>query len=158
MKEYGNKARKILVSFFTFIFSVLIICIVILYNSNHIIDTNAYDDYTVTTITDDDILKQKYKAYGIDDTLISETRFIESNRFSGIYEIYEKTSEENIIIPKFSIKVYKGNLRVVMVSDEQIIRDFDVNKTHGPIKLKSDIDDVKIYIIGESAKFKLLLV
>ena len=124
----------------------------------HIEDTNGPDNYNLTTITDQNIIKMDMGATGLSRSkglLTGDIHTFSSDKFTGVQEImynnYIFKSSDFFTIHNFEI--YEGNLRMVVVLDDEIIAELEPGMT-----VDYDFEDVKgtlsLRIAGESASFK----
>jgi len=145
------------------IYGVLTICLITLITLwfydpefEHIEDTNGIDNYSLTTITDRDIVKlNSGPLYETSDDKPHGSK-PDFSIFSGVMEIYSKDCvNENLQIDVTNIKITKGNLRVILLVDDEIMHDFNINESSQSFVLNEVSGHVAIRIAGESAKFKM---
>ncbi len=123
-------------------------------------DTNGADDYTLQTITDDDIINlstgssgMTYKEEG-KDLPVSSAEYHAKN-FNGVENIYRNyfvgDSDINIYIGHMTVE--KGNLRICVVVDGQIIFDIPLDSFNDTYTFEDLKGDTFITVAGESAAF-----
>lgn len=122
----------------------------------HIEDTNGPDDYSLTTITDENIINLDVSAINVktQNSLISDTITYSSNKFSGVYEVFL----DNVITNYFEItvnhtQVNSGNFRMVLLVNDEIVHDFNLNKLTQTYSMENVAGTVSLRIAGESADF-----
>ncbi len=123
----------------------------------HIEDTNGADNYNLQTITDSNIINRDIGAMGlkISNGIVTNTTSYSSKKFTGVEEIYG----ENIIANRmeFTInhaQVTEGNLRIVLLVDDEIVHEFKLNELTQTYELKNPSGYVSLRIAGESADFQ----
>ena len=131
----------------------------------HIEDTNGPDDYSLTTITDANIIDMDLGAlspYTIEKnallkelTGISSGVRIYSDKFTGVAEIlytnYVLPSDFVLNLTSFNIK--EGNLRMVVVLDDQIVAELEPD-AFVEYRLDDIVGTVSLRIAGESASYE----
>ena len=123
----------------------------------HIEDTNGADNYSLQQITDDNIIKKDIGALNLSETrsVLSNMPVYSSEKFTGVSEIYMT----NIIGNRFDITVYNmvvhaGNVKIVLVHNDEIIHEFKLNELTETYTLKNPEGAVALRIAGESADFE----
>ena len=132
----------------------------ILTGCQHIEDSNGPDDYSITTFTDEDILKG-YNSH-ISIGMFRSSSYINGilkgtykvSKFSGIYKV--NNFKENSTIVNFTIQFIceEGNAMFVIVSDDKIVRKIEANSDLS-FDLPNDGNNYKLLVVGESAKITL---
>jgi hypothetical protein len=118
----------------------------------HIEDTNGVDNYSLVTLTDDDITNNvsSYVATLSSQIYINGINKVTIKKFSGV-KIIDTFSKDGII--NTSIILNEGNLRVCLVNDNLIEYDFDLFADDSyTFEVKNKC---KLVIAGESANFKM---
>ena len=124
----------------------------------HIEDTNGPDNYSLTTITDQNIIKRDMGATGLSRSkslLTGDTHTFSSDKFTGVEEImynnYILNSSDYFTIYNYEIK--EGNMKMVVVLDDEIIAELEPGMV-----VEYDFKDVNgtlsLRIAGESAAFR----
>ena len=146
------------------IFSVLLICLVILVvlcfyapNFEHIEDTNGIDNCSLNTITDRNIIKLNCgPLYETDNEYIIDDSKISLIKFSGVMEIHgEDYNNESLQIDLKNLKITEGNLQTVLLVDNKIIHKFNSNESNQSFKVDNISGYVALRIAGESANFEM---
>ena len=126
-------------------------------------DTNGADNFTLQTITDDNIINRNIgssgfgysesEAFGITSSEYS------SKNFNGVEEIFITT-----YITKSTFSVYighltvrSGNFRLVAVNNDEIIYDFPLDSFGDTIWFEDIKGSFAIRAAGESASFSMYL-
>lgn len=122
----------------------------------HVEDTNGLDDYTIETFTDDDIIYSKKAsfAFGVTKGRINDSGKMNARKLSGVEELFYVNVDGKNLLLEFNVKCEKGNLRVVVIHNNEIIKDIKINdkdtfaapNTNGKYIVK---------VVGESASFKI---
>ena len=139
--------------------AVLIVVAVIWFtgsNLEHIADTNGPDDFTLQTITDDNIRNRDIGALNVGQStsLVSDTVTYSSKKFTGVYEVFT----ENIVTNRYEItvnhaRVDAGNFKMVLCVDDEIVHEFTLNTLSQTFVLEHVNGTVSLRIAGESADF-----
>ena len=125
---------------------------------DHIEDTNGPEDFTLQTLTDENIIKLDVGARGVWETTdnITNTVSYSSDKFTGVYEIYG----ENIWATRYEItvnhaRVDSGNFKMVLLVNDDIVHEFTLNELTQTLTIEDGVSGyVSLRIAGESAKFK----
>ena len=153
MNEKLNKLFPLLAA------AILIVVAVIWFtgsNLEHIADTNGPDDFTLQTITDDNIRNRDIGALNVGQStsLVSDTVTYSSKKFTGVYEVFT----ENIVTNRYEItvnhaRVDAGNFKMVLCVDDEIVHEFTLNTLSQTFVLEHVNGTVSLRIAGESADF-----
>ena len=134
----------------------------------HIEDTNGSDDYTLTTITDENIINRDIGAltpYVIDRnsvfkqlTGISTGVRIYSDKFTGVAEILSAgyVLPSDFVLDLASFQIYEGNLKMAVVLDQEIVAEIEPG-TLLEYRLDDVVGTVSLRIAGESASYEILM-
>lgn len=127
----------------------------------HIEDTNGPDNYSLTTITDENIIKRDTGAMGLNKKkglLTGDVIEFTSKKFTGVEEIFYTNyiGKSDFYISLYNYEIYEGNFKIVVVLDDEIVAelepgmivDYELNDINGTISLR---------IAGESASFKFAI-
>ena len=140
---------------------VLIVISVVWFMSDgieHIVDSNGDDNYSLTTITDDNIIKMNIGSMGLKESRdsITNTTSYSSKKYTGVSEIYGTNITTNHMeITINHAQVNEGNFKIVLVVDDEIIHEFKLNELTQTYTLKNVSGYVSLRIAGESANFML---
>ncbi len=126
----------------------------------HIEDYNGSDNYSITTITDEEILKG-YNSH-ISIGMVRSSSYINGtlkgsykvSKLSGVYKV--NNFKENSMIVNFTIQFIceEGNAMLVIVSDDKIVKKIEANSDLS-FDLPNDGNNYKLLVVGESAKITL---
>lgn len=152
-----EKLKKILPT----VLAVVLVAVVVIWfagdDLEHIEDTNGPEDFTLQTITDENIIRRDIGAIGIGENsgIISDTVTYSSDKFTGVYEVYG----ESIITNRYEItvnhaQVDAGNFRIVLCVDDRIVHEFALNELTQTFVLEDVRGYVSLRIAGESADFQ----
>lgn len=142
---------------------ILILCIVLVGCKSYE-DTNGPDNYSLETITDEMIIKGtssssvgmiSSKKTNDGDTTIKE----KVKRFNGVRTLYTLEKNTSYVLA-LDASVTKGNARIIIVSDTEILADFLVNGEDQLIPIDTSIaGDSKVYIkiAGEACSYEIEL-
>ena len=125
---------------------------------DHIEDTNGADNYYLQQITDENIINLDIGAKNISETksVLSSLPEYSSKKFTGVSELYRT----NMIGNRFDITIYNlwvesGNLRVVLLHNDEIVHEFTLNELSQTYTLKNPKGTVSLRVAGESADFTM---
>lgn len=126
----------------------------------HIEDTNGPDDYSLTTITDQQILDMDMGALGLGrstSSLTSTVKF-DSNKFTGVEEIMwtDVLFSSGFTMDILDYKVHSGNFKMVVINEGEIIAEL-TPEDEFPVNLGDLKGHVSLVIAGESADFSFKL-
>ena len=125
-------------------------------SQEHIPDTNGAEDFSLQTITDENICKMDIGAVNVSTgkALLGDTVTYHSDCFSGVYEVYMT----NIVANRLEItvnhaEVKAGNFKMVLCVDNEIVHTFALNELTQTFVLENAKGTVSLRIAGESAEF-----
>ena len=123
-------------------------------------DTNGEDDFTLQTITDDDIINLSTGASGLSYTeehlgeLIHSSEYSSKN-FNGVEQIYLTN-----FIGKSDVEVYighmnveSGNFKLVVINNDEIIQEIPLDSFNESFYFKDLKGNFSVHVAGECAKF-----
>lgn len=124
-------------------------------------DTNGPQDYTLQTLTDENIIKRDVGASGLayEESDIAGLKSSEysAKNFNGVEEIYITNfifeSDIEFYIGHLNIK--SGNLRIVAINDDEIIYDFPLDAFNETVRFENLKGTFSVRIAGESAAFDM---
>lgn len=125
-------------------------------------DTNGDDDFTLQTITDENIVKMdvgagglKYSKESIGDAVYS-TEYSGKN-FNGVEQIfftnYLLPSDVRVYIGYFNVD--SGNFKLAVINNDEIIREIPVGLFNKEFMFEDISGSFAIHLAGESAAFEL---
>lgn len=122
----------------------------------HIEDTNGADNFTLQTITDDNIINMDTGALNFNKTTdpLTNVTTYSSDKFTGVAEIYGVNYKGN----RFDItvnhaRVDSGNFKIVLLEDNRIVHEFKLNELSQSFTLENPSGYISLRIAGESADF-----
>lgn len=127
-------------------------------------DTNGDDDYSLQTITDENIIQLNVGASGLsysETTLdsLSISSGYHSRNFNGVERIYLADyifpSDVSVYIGTFSVN--KGNFEAVAIHNDQIIQEFTPDSFNQTFIFEDLTGSFSIHLAGESADFDLFI-
>ena len=123
----------------------------------HIEDTNGAGDYSLATITDEQIIEKslgsRNVAISYGGSFSNDVEF-SSNQFSGVYEIANTyyLLESDYVLDLLSFEVTQGNFKMVVVNEGKIVATIEPGQIE-PVYLENVKGDISLIIAGESAAF-----
>lgn len=122
-------------------------------------DTNGEDNFSLQTITDENIINRDIGASGLGYEEISvgditSTEY-ESNNFNGVEELYLTNfiGKSDIHVYIGHLNVESGNFRLVVINDDKIIKDIPLDAFGETFYFEDLKGTFAIRVAGESAKF-----
>lgn len=139
-----------------FMFIVILLFVLSLSACGHIEDINGLEDFTVETFTDEDIIYSKKSSFSFG---VTKVNLIDSGKFSaiklsGVEEIRKINVKGEDLLLEFDVKCEKGNLRVVVIYENQIVKDIKINEKD-TFSVTNANGKYIVKVVGESAKFKI---
>ncbi len=133
---------------------IVFIFLCFMFGCGHIEDTNGPDDFSLVTISNQDILDYSSSAETMSSTVtIGNKTTVKIGTFSGVKSIYKNYSAKGDYKIIIDIKVEEGNLGVFVVSGDEILEEIPLN-TKSEISVTVD-KTLEIRIGGESAKLEI---
>lgn len=145
------------------IFAIFVVALIMFFpnlgNSKEYKDTNGEENFSLCKITDEDIIE------GMDSTTLNIVTFDESKNeywylgkfFNGSTTLgtaNSLTSSDTIEIQKFSVT--KGNARLLILADDEIVYDFTPNESNQSFSLGNLTGNIRLIIAGESSNFEVV--
>ncbi len=123
---------------------------------SHIEDTNGEDDFSLCSLTDEDIAGGgSYLEQGSVRSEINGKVKIRINKFSGVNTIESIKIRGEKKTLTLTATVDSGNFRIVIVKDGEIFADLKVDGTQERVTL-SDNGEYDLRIAGESAHIEIV--
>ena len=130
---------------------LLLICFSVCLISCGYEDTNGDNDYTLQSITDDTILKGGSFSESMSSHIYINNKWKDSVKsLNGVKELNAFNGPFKIVL---SLEVSKGNAKLVICTDDEILHEFKVNEENQEY-VCNYIGKVYIKIAGESCGFK----
>lgn len=124
-------------------------------------DTNGEEDFTLQTITDEEIINLGTGASGLAYTekhlgnVIYSSEYSSKN-FNGVEQIYLTNfigaSDISVYIGHMSVE--SGNFKLVAVNNDEIIHEFDLDTFGETFYFEDLTGSFSIHVAGESAVFE----
>ncbi len=140
-----------------YIFLLLLGCLMLITSCGleHIEDKNGPDNYMLSTLTEDDIIKgTNIISSGSVYSTVGSKHTEKVKKFSGVSKVLKinDSSERTIYI---NFKVTSGNGIVAIVSNEKITYFFETN-TDTYVTLKANQEYI-VKVVGESCNYELTI-
>ncbi len=123
----------------------------------HIEDTNGPDDYSLTTITDENIIKMDIGALGnkrSEGFLSGDLVEFSSKKFTGVVEIMHNNyiGKSDVYFELLNYNITEGNFKIVVVHDDKIVAELEPD-LFVDFHLENISGTVSLRIAGESAAY-----
>lgn len=119
-------------------------------------DTNGEDDFSLQTITDEDIIKGINTSQFFTSTLNSNDKTTcKAKTMSGVVELFEGKLENESFEIVVSSEITKGNARLVFVFNNEIVHDFDLNGEGQSFVMENATGNFSLRIAGESTGYSV---
>ncbi len=128
-----------------------------------IADTNGPDDYSLATITEENIINQDLgsSSYSMspgsdDESYLVETTKFKGKEFSGVTQIYMTNfiGKSDVNVDVSNLTVDSGNFALYAILDGEIVHEFKI----GELMETFEMDDIngtfELVFAGETADFK----
>lgn len=138
---------------------IIIICLSIFITGcsyGQIEDTNGDEDFSIETISDEKIKKGPNTRFVIKSKRTNKNNIstVKIEKFSGIYLLKTTKVSNQTLTFNIDSTVEKGNFRIVIVKDKEIIKDFLINCSDSHT-IDNAVGNYLLKIVGESAKFTI---
>lgn len=123
----------------------------------HIEDTNGPDNYSLTTITDENIIKRDIGALGNKKSkgfLSGDLTEFSSKKFTGVAEIMYNNyiGKSDVYFELLNYNITEGNFKVVVVHNDEIVAELEPG-LFSEFHLEDISGTVSLRIAGESAAY-----
>ena len=126
----------------------------------HIEDTNGPDNYALTTITDENIVKQDMGALNVKKSTgpLNDGITFSSNKFTGVYRVFQTNFlfDSDFLMQLAGFNVNSGNFKMAVVNNGEIIATVEPG-----LFVTCELSDLngsfELVIAGESADFEFTL-
>ena len=128
-----------------------------------IADTNGPDDYSLATITEENIANQDLgcSSYTMspgseDENYLVETTKFKGKEFSGVTQIYMTNfiGKSDVCVDVSNLSVDSGNFALYAVLDGEIVHEFKIGELMETFELKDINGTFELVMAGETADFK----
>ena len=140
------------------IFYALVVCLsfVLFSCSRHTPDTNGRDNYSLTSMTSQDIITgNKCIKRGSSKVKKGTSVDIDVKKFSGVETLHKFQLNGASLEINLAAQVKSGNLKILLCNDSEVIKEFVVNKGQQSVTLPSMSDTLYLKAGGESASYSL---
>ena len=124
-------------------------------------DTNGEDDYSLATITEEQLVKgtNSSSKVGFLHTQINDSHTFKVNKFSGVEAIESVRATESTKSITFLVECTRnsGNLYVYVRCDGQIVGDFEIGTKDDLVIENPAPGKYELCVAGESASYELNL-
>lgn len=153
----NEKAKKILLGIGVVVF--LVVFVVWMWSSDleHIEDLNGEDNYSLTTITEEQIKEHTMGYLNLKKSKgILSGNFIEfsSDKFTGVCEVFSQNMilNSDFVLDVTNFVIEEGNFEMVLLLDGEIVTRLEPD-TFVTYQMEKVNGRVSLVIAGESAKF-----
>ena len=144
------------------IFLMLLLCVT-LAGCKEYEDTNGADDFTLQTITDENIIHLETGASNLTykESNIGALKSAEytSKNFNGVEQLYLTSfwgkSDIEIYIGHMNVK--KGNFKLAVINNDEIIKEIPLDAFGETYRFEDLEGDFSIHLAGESAAFSFYM-
>ena len=156
--ELSEKTKKTLTRIAAAVFVVVVGLWLILTSPEHIEDTNGPEDFSLQTITDENIIKLDFGAVGGPNirrgSAWNQTVEFSAEKYTGVTEIlYDNILfESDFYLDLSSFEVYEGNFKMVVVCNDEIVATLEPGSMV-EYCLEGVSGYISLRIAGESASF-----
>ena len=117
-------------------------------------DTNGEDDFSLQTLTDQDIIgSSSCSKYMSSTTTMGNRTVCKVQTMSGVESLFQRRVENQRLDILVSCAVTKGNARLVLVVDDTIVHEFALNKDNQHLTLENVTGKVSLKLAGESTGY-----
>lgn len=137
---------------------LIVVCVVWFMGDDleHIEDTNGADDYSLTTITDEQIIDRSVGALNVKTStgLIDGMVKISSDKFTGVYEVLNTyyIGNSDLVLQLYDFNVTSGNFKMCVILGDEIVAVLEPGDFVEYL-LEDISGTVRLVIAGESADF-----
>jgi hypothetical protein len=128
-----------------------------------IADTNGPDDYSLATITEENIINMDLgsSSYSMspgsedDDYMEKDTKF-KGKEFSGVTSIYMTNflGKSDVAVDVYNLTVDSGNFALMVLLDGEIVHEFKIGELTETFEMQDINGTFEIVMAGETADFK----
>ena len=156
--KLSDKTKNILTAVGALVFVVVVGAWLLFGGTDHIADTNGPDDFSLQTITDQNIIDRSTGSIGgpsISGSLLTgDTVEFSAEKFTGVYEIlydnYIAPSDFEVNLTNYHI--HGGNFKLAVVHNEKIVAVLEPG-LFVDYRLEDITGYISLRIAGESASF-----
>ena len=117
-------------------------------------DTNGDADFSLQTLTDQDIIQGTSFTKVMSSTLKNHNKTVcKARTMSGVEKLWEERLENETLDIIVSCEITKGNAQLVLVIDDKIVHTFAVNEVYQRFTLANVTGKVYLKLAGENAGY-----
>ena len=117
-------------------------------------DTNGEDNYSLQTITDEDIVQGISTTKVMSSTVtVNRKTVCKAKTMSGVESLWEQKLENETLEIVVSCEITKGNAKLVLVVDDEIVHTFSLNEDNQRVTLENVTGEVSLKLAGEDAGY-----
>lgn len=160
--NFSEKAKKI----FAIICAVVLAAVAALWfikdGTTHIEDTNGPEDFSIQTITDQQIIDRSVGSIGgptiSRGILTGDAVEFSAEKFTGVYEIlYDNfIGKSDFDLSLLNYEIRGGNFKLVVVHEDKIVAELEPDM-FVEYRLEDISGYISLRIVGESASFKFAM-
>lgn len=160
--KMNEKAKKILTAAGAILLAVGVVAWILLGGTDHIEDTNGPEDFSLQTITGEDIVGMNMGSTGgpsiSRSSLTGSAVEFSAEKFTGVYEIlYDNfISASDFEVNLTAYEIYEGNFQLVVVHNDEIVATLEPG-LFVEYRLEDITGYVSLRIAGESASFSFCM-
>lgn len=136
-----------------------VMCLVLVACGKEYEDSNGEDDFSLQTITDENIINLETGASGLTYTeqnigALHSSEYSSKN-FNGVEQIYltDYIGKSDVYVYIGHMNVKSGNFKMVAINNDEIIHEFDLDAFGEEIYFEDIKGPFSIHVAGESAAF-----
>ena len=117
-------------------------------------DTNGDADFSLQTITEQDIIQKTICSKVMSSTVTADNRTVcKAKTMSGVEALFEKRMKNESLDIVVSCQITKGNARLVLTLDDKIVHDFALNEENQRFTLDNVTGRISLKLAGESTGY-----
>jgi len=119
-------------------------------------DTNGEADFSLQTLTEEDIVRGTNTVQVMTSTAtVNDKTVCKAKTISGVVELWNKTLKDEALEIVVSCEISKGNARLVLVIDDEIVHNFALNAESQHFSLDNVTGKISLKLAGESAGYRI---
>ena len=119
-------------------------------------DTNGEDNYALQTLTDADILRGAGSSTVLSSKVTTNNKTeCKAKTMSGVVTLFDTKLNKEPFTITVSCRITKGNARLVLVLDDEIVHDFALNTDNQTFTLPNVTGRVRLKLAGESTGYAI---
>jgi len=119
-------------------------------------DTNGPSDYSLQTLTEEDIIRGAKTSKILSSSITLNNKTVcKAKTMSGVEELYKTNLKNETLCLTISSEITKGNARLVIVFNDEIIHDFALHMSDQIFTLEDVTGTVSLKLAGESTGYEI---